>query len=360
MSNRRPNRDSPREETSGRWQRWGVVTVGGLLVLLTLLYVVVQPGSLMNRLLLGSFPIFIGLLLVGAGYRLRTTEYVAINASVYQRWFVAGFLGIIILTAYFSVAAEYVPPANSVPRGYALLTTVGAGILYGVLLGQHISQTEQQKGILRERERELQRQVERLEEFSGVVSHDLRNPLNVAQGNLELLVETGDESRIERIETVHDRMETIIADALTLARSGQTVDALEPVTIQTVAESAWWNVRTDTATLSVDSDRTLVADRSRLLQIFENLFRNAIEHGGANVAIRVGSLPNGFYVEDDGSGIPEEHRDTVFDAGHTTSADGTGFGLAIVRQIANAHGWSVTATGAVTGGARFEFRDDTE
>jgi signal transduction histidine kinase len=99
---------------------------------------------------------------------------------------------------------------------------------------------------------------------------------------------------------------------------------------------------------------TIDADDGRLEALFENLFRNAIEHGGENVTVRVGRSPTEFYVEDDGPGIPEDEREQVFDHGHTTSESGTGFGLSIVEQIADAHGWDVVISEGADSGARFE------
>jgi signal transduction histidine kinase len=75
------------------------------------------------------------------------------------------------------------------------------------------------------------------------------------------------------------------------------------------------------------------------------------------VTVTVGDLADdaGFFVADDGPGIPPDERETVFEAGHSTAPDGTGFGLAIVDGIADAHGWTVRVTDSATGGARFEF-----
>jgi signal transduction histidine kinase len=88
--------------------------------------------------------------------------------------------------------------------------------------------------------------------------------------------------------------------------------------------------------------------------LLENLFSNAVEHDDGDVTVTIGDTADGFYVADDGPGIPEERREDVFEAGYSTAEDGTGFGLRIVGQIARAHGWSVRATGSAAGGARFE------
>ncbi|SDY06995.1 sensor histidine kinase [Halopenitus persicus] len=210
----------------------------------------------------------------------------------------------------------------------------------------------------RERYRtELERQNERLDRFASVVSHDLRNPLNVAQGRVELALETGDDEHLAAAANALDRMEELIADVLTLARQGQPIGETERVRLEAVAEAAWSVIEADAATLAVADDPAFRADADRLKQLLENLFRNAIEHGGSDVRVTVGALPDGtgFYVADDGPGIPEESREEVFEYGYTTNRDGTGFGLAIVSEIAEAHGWDVTATEGATGGARFEF-----
>ncbi|WP_267162293.1 PAS domain-containing protein [Halovenus salina] len=208
------------------------------------------------------------------------------------------------------------------------------------------------------REAELQRQNERLDEFASVVAHDLRNPLSVAIGFREVIESTGELEHLDRIESAHDRMERMIDDLLTLARGETSVSDTEQVDIGAVTTEAWGYVDTADATLTVaDQVPTLVGDGSRLIQLFENLFRNAIEHGGDGVTVTVGQLDSadGFYIEDDGPGIPPDQRKDVFEHGVTTNEGGTGFGLSIVADIAAAHGWSVRVTDGDDGGARFEF-----
>jgi PAS domain S-box-containing protein len=211
-----------------------------------------------------------------------------------------------------------------------------------------------------DRERKLQRKNDRLDEFTGIVAHDLRNPITAAMAQLEIYRETGDEDRLDDLDGVLDRMVELVDDLLVLARQGEPIADTESVGLRSVAEQAWDYVDTGSGELVFEDDlKTLSADPSRLTQLFENLFRNSVEHGGPDVRIGVGGYDSVFYVEDDGPGIPEDQRESVFEHGYTSQTEGTGFGLAIVEGIAEAHGWSVRATdGRDDGGARFEFDTD--
>ena len=217
------------------------------------------------------------------------------------------------------------------------------------------------------RERELERQNERLDSFAGIVSHDLRNPLSVAKAYLGNVREDVDHAELDMIESAIDRMDILIGDLLNLARKGVTVEDPDTVSLRGVATAAWRSVDTGDATLEMGDDRLALASESRLQQLFENLFRNSVEHGSSDgrLTVTVGALDGeegeadgavGFAVADDGDGIPEDLRDRVFTAGETTHEDGTGFGLAIVKSISEAHGWTVDLTASADGGARFEFR----
>jgi len=209
------------------------------------------------------------------------------------------------------------------------------------------------------REEELHRQNERLDQFASVVAHDLRNPLSVAMGFLEIAEETGNAEHFEKVESAHDRIERLIEDLLTLSRGETTIENAEEIDLESITTEAWGYVDTGEATLTVaDGVPTVTGDAGRLTQLFENLFRNAVEHGGADITVTVGRLDenDGFYIEDDGNGIPSERRDEVFKHGVTSSEGGTGFGLSIVADIAKAHGWTVSVTDGTDGGARFEFK----
>jgi PAS domain S-box-containing protein len=204
-------------------------------------------------------------------------------------------------------------------------------------------------------ERDLYHQIDRLERLAEVLSHDLRNPLNVAEGNLDLAVQTGDTSRLTDVERAHDRIRDIIEDALTMVRGGSEVESVDPLELSGIVWKCWRNVATANASLTVDTNGLVFADETRIGHLFENLFRNAVEHAGDNVTVTAGVFDGGFYVADDGPGIPPEQRTSVRESGWTTSSAGSGLGLSIVADIAAAHDWTFTVTESSSGGARFEF-----
>ncbi len=203
--------------------------------------------------------------------------------------------------------------------------------------------------------RQIERQNERLGQLAGVISHDLRNPLNVASGRLEMARKQRDSENLAAVAESLDRMRRLIENLLTLAQEGLDIGDPGPVSLATLAERAWSTVETGDAELRVADDLLFMADADRLRQALENLFRNAVEHGG-DVTVTVGPCEDddGFYIADDGPGIPPEERQRVLEFGESDS-DGSGLGLAIIDTIAEAHGWSLTITDAEGGGARFEF-----
>ncbi|WP_424009366.1 PAS domain-containing sensor histidine kinase [Haloferax denitrificans] len=263
---------------------------------------------------------------------------------------------------------------------------------------------------LRNREADLAAANERLDDFVSIVAHDLRNPLAIATGYLDLGMESGERAHLERAANAVDRMSELVEEVLDLARQRTPVVDATPVDLARVVDHAWRFVDTGDATLVREELFTVDGDDGRLLRLFENLFRNAVEHGSTGnqtasgdaaehgsagsripsddavehgstsrrdtpddpaerdtppdepLTVRVGTLDDrtGFYVADNGVGIPENIRERVFDHGYTTTARGTGFGLAIVDDIADAHGWSVSLAESAEGGARFEFVTQSE
>lgn len=212
-----------------------------------------------------------------------------------------------------------------------------------------------------------------VDDVASVLSHELRNPLDVANAHLQAARETGEPAHFDAVSDAHDRMSQLIQDVLTLARGEEAITATESVSIQSVATEAWAAVETQGADLVMPATLpTADADPDRVRRLFENLFRNAVEHGrpgeqrGADdeqsatshsqITVTVGPLEDGFYVADSGAGIPRGERDAVFTPGYTTATSGAGLGLAIVDRIVGAHSWELTLTTSAEGGARFEVR----
>lgn len=247
----------------------------------------------------------------------------------------------------------------------------------GEAIGHALNAVETREA-LRTREAELEHRTEQLEGFASLVSHDVRNPLNVAQGYLDLLAERVDDPAIGEIETSLSRIETIVGDILALTRAEQELETA-PTDLDGVVADAWGSVDTPGATLHVGEDLPSVeADESQLQRVFENLFRNSIEHGleeeqapaaeesaGAAdespgsegdapaLAVRVQYDDGTLVVEDDGLGFGDGAPEDLFELGTTGEDGGTGIGLAIVGDLIDAHGWSVTAEEGDDGGARF-------
>ena len=204
----------------------------------------------------------------------------------------------------------------------------------------------------------LERQDERLEQFASVVSHDLRNPLNVAMGRLQLAKETTESEHLDHVEQSLERIEALIEDVLTMARDGNRITAPEPVELRPVVQRAWQTAGPSDGTLSVEDNLgTVQSDENRLLEVFENLFENAETHAGPDVTVTVGSTDDGLYVADDGPGVPSDERGDILEYGYTTIEGGTGFGLTIVEQIVTAHDWGLELTDSDEGGLRVEFTD---
>ncbi|WP_435185309.1 sensor histidine kinase [Halobellus sp. EA9] len=398
-----------------------------------LLYVaaVESPGATasVEGFLVGAVTIYpFAAATVYGGRRLQRGDLPREHYGRIRNWFLGGLVGFLALN--LAMIATW--PAGSVFNyvGRALFAAavggavgLGVGLIEARRIWQAVRADRQ-----RQRRREIEARNDRLADFAESVAHDLRNPLNVAAGNLELARREPKERYFANIESAHDRMATLIDQSLRLARSGREIDELESVELTTFAERCWSNVPTDDSRLDLGAPATIDADPERLTQLLENLFRNAVEHssespssvsgaraggdsegrggdfyrGAASAApnagvdagegagseadasaasegtgtgdeadasaadevsekpgvtVSVGPLPDGagFYVADDGPGIPEAERSKVLESGYSRSDDGSGLGLAIVSRIADAHGWSVEIGESDTGGARFEF-----
>ncbi|MHC3380527.1 sensor histidine kinase [Haloarcula sp. H-GB5] len=315
-----------------------------------------------------------------------------IDPDHYQRigvWFAGGLVSFLLL----NVVMIFTWPTGSLSEdiGWALFAAIVGGfggLMMGIFEARAISRAVEAER-QRLRRAAIEQRNERLDEFAAVVAHDLRNPLNVASGQLELELMDRDSEHLETAAKAMDRMETLVDRTLTLARSGHVISETEAVDLAELVDSCWEAVPTANATLQNEMTAIIDADPDRLRHLFENLFRNAVEHGStgsrtqsgdsaehgstssrpaadddlehgsADLTIRVGEMAGGFYVADDGSGIPPEMRDAVLDDGYTTTDGEGGLGLAIVQRIVEAHNWNIDVMESDGGGTRFEITDIT-
>lgn len=205
---------------------------------------------------------------------------------------------------------------------------------------------------LTEMEKKKRSQKNKLDEFSSLVSHDLRNPLNLAQGYLDLARESESEEDFEVIEKAHVRMENIIDELMLITTEKDEIEK-EKVDITEAFEEAFYFSGSENLEYKIEENMEIYADRSGLVSIFENLVSNSEEHNEGKIEVRVGKTDSGFYYEDNGRGVSEDIRDEIFEYG--VSSDNGGVGLSIVKRIADISGWNIKLTESKEGGARFEF-----
>jgi PAS domain S-box-containing protein len=223
-----------------------------------------------------------------------------------------------------------------------------------------------------EREEEMRRKNEQLDQFASTIAHDLRNPLSAAKGFLNTGLDEDNEEMLKEAQKQHERMQEMIEDILDLSKAGNEVSNTDEMKLKETVKQGWKHAETDTNELELlfDNTVTLKGDKTRVLQIFENLFRNAQEHNTDPVTVTVGLINNekeqensatenrsGIFIADNGTGIDATKREKVFEHGHTTNKDGTGFGLSIIKDIIEAHGWSVKITSSESGGAQFNIKN---
>ncbi|MFD4599514.1 sensor histidine kinase [Streptomyces sp. NPDC058464] len=206
---------------------------------------------------------------------------------------------------------------------------------------------------------QLQRAVERLRTFTSDASHELRGPLTTLKARLELALARPDRAEWPAVgrEALRDtvRLEEIVDDLLLLAR----LDAHRPLKLQplgvtdllrrTIAER--YPHRPVVLVAPAEPDEPVLGSRTALARLFSNLLDNGLRHAHSTVTVEMRHTEGEAVVEvrDDGPGIPEPDRERVFhrftrlDNARTRDAGGTGLGLAIARDIATAHGGTLTA-----------------
>lgn len=337
-----------------------IVALGVTFFLVQLVHFVEEDS--VAQVLVGVLPpSVLSLALVAAGVVLYRSDLDDRYHARVLAWTLGGMVGLAVLGAAL-VVYQMTHGAGFEDVVFVVVNWAATGGLVGVIVGYYNANLLRVQALLVDERDELarhqdalERQNERLERLAQVVSHDVRNPVTVAAGEVELVRETGDRSRLDRVSDALERIEHIIDDTLAMAHNGRTVQADDQrwLHLADLAEESWDGVETAEATLVVEDDLTFYGDGSRVRDVLENLFRNAVVHAGDDVTVRVGPLSdgNGFFVADDGPGMPNDRP--VFRAGYSTAEEGTGLGLTIVEEIVRAHGWDVEVTESSSGGLRF-------
>jgi two-component system, OmpR family, sensor kinase len=204
--------------------------------------------------------------------------------------------------------------------------------------------------------------------FVSDASHELRTPITIVRGHLELLGDDPDERRetIALVTDELDRMSRFVDDLLLLARA-EREDFLRVGQLELGAltdelhEKALALGRRDWE-LEARGEARLVGDRQRLTQAVMGLAENAVQHTQDGDRIWIGSAVDGseasLWVRDSGPGIPSRDQERIFERFARTSAsrrrsEGAGLGLSIVRAIAEAHDGRVELVSRPGAGATF-------
>lgn len=208
------------------------------------------------------------------------------------------------------------------------------------------------------RERELLQRVAQLQRIPKYLTHDLRNPLAIAQGYVGEAA-GGDDLALDVVEDALDRLDRRLDEFRTFVDVTVDPDASRvPVELVPLIEQLWAHVSLPGAELElhVPPGTHVIADEQQLRPLFENLFRNAIDHAGPSVTVRVQLHEDGFSVCDDGPGLgPEAER--ILKEGTAPSEGGEKrLGLSIVREVCELHNWTVEPGESPLGGAELRFR----
>ncbi|MBV8161084.1 MAG: response regulator [Acidimicrobiia bacterium] len=205
---------------------------------------------------------------------------------------------------------------------------------------------------------ELARSNHELEQFSEIVSHDLRNPLVSVVGYLQMVVdgatEAGGETRelVERALRAAESMGTLIDDLLSYALAGKAVGTLRATDAGQAVERAISNLHADIdgagATINAGALPIVRADSSQLTRLFQNLIGNSVKYRCADRPLKVdiGAERHAdqwlFSVTDNGAGVVPGEADSVFTMFYRGSSamgrPGTGIGLAICKKVVEGHG----------------------
>ncbi|WP_435345640.1 PAS domain-containing protein [Haloarchaeobius sp. HRN-SO-5] len=210
--------------------------------------------------------------------------------------------------------------------------------------------------MLQDRNKSLARQSERLRAVADILSEDLQEHLD----SVATEVETGDEEAADVTETL-TRAEELVDDVLEFARDQTAMGSRSSVDFEGALSDALDASIAEDMTVYLEFEARVRAERDRFVHMLETVFNDVTTRADdASATVRIGlveddatSRPTGFYILDDAEAIPETQFDRVFEPATTSGGEKSGLGLAVAREIAEAHGWSVDVSTGQAGGTQF-------
>lgn len=194
-------------------------------------------------------------------------------------------------------------------------------------------------------EEQLRRQKEELSEFVHAMSHDLINSLLSVEGYAEVLETEYDKAYVEKIAQLATNMNNLLRRSVALADAGLIIQRTDEVELGELVRAVAKASIPTKIIFSSDITFSVIGDREKLSQAFQNIFENAVTHGKPrHIEVRSHCSGNGraILISNDGVEIPQEKRAKIFQRGFSTKKDGKGLGMAIVQRVIEAHGWQIS------------------
>lgn len=194
-------------------------------------------------------------------------------------------------------------------------------------------------------EEQLKRQKEELSEFAHAMNHDLQNRLHNIKGYAALVQKRNDLTYAKKIEQLVSNASDLLRESVALADAGLIVEKTRGVDLSLLVRETARNTIPEDISFAQDPLPKVACDRTKVIQVFQNLFENAVIHGSPRtIEVRQQKAKDGIAIRITNDGIPIslEHHSQVFDHKFTTRKIGGGLGLAIIRKVVEAHGWEIS------------------
>ncbi|MCU4719404.1 sensor histidine kinase [Halapricum hydrolyticum] len=323
-------------------------------------------SSSLGLLFGGVFPLALAVVVAVAGLLIWRCRLTAEQSGHVGFWWAVGTV-VATATGFALVLFE---ASSSVEAIYSTVIVAGNGAsggLGGLIVGWYDARRLR---VATGRERERQRladEREKLALVNRIVRHDIGNDLQIIAGAADVLerhVDPDGEDALERLQRTASEAIDLTERLRTFVTALEDEADLRPVAVQQIVRTQVDNLREryPGATVSLEQpvpDAAVQADEL-LATVLHNLLSNAVTHNDSDdphviVTVEAGAETVGIRVEDDGPGIPEAERETLFERGELgPGSDGSGIGLYIVDMLVDRYGGSITVADSDAGGAAFE------